>query len=96
MLLVDALIGSGALASSWLWWRASRQRLRRISRLEELDAGGVNRIVTALNRTQILNLRAALAASATAALAVLGMSLQPGFILDIPRYPIRREFQTAA
>ncbi len=76
MVAVDALIGFGALVSSWLWWLASRQRLRRISRLEELDAGDVNRIVTALNRTQILNSRAALVASATAALAALRMALQ--------------------
>jgi hypothetical protein len=76
ILAVDDLIGAGALLSSWLWWLASRQRLRRISRLEELDAGDVNRIVTALNRTQILNSRAAVAASATAALAALRMSLQ--------------------
>jgi hypothetical protein len=76
ILAVDILIGAGALASSWLWWLASRQRLRRISRLEELDSGDVNRIVTALNRTQILNSRAAVFASATAALAALRMALQ--------------------
>ena len=74
ILAVDGLIGFGALASSWLWWLASCQRLRRISRLEERDAGDVNRIVTALNRTQILNARAALVASATAALAALSMA----------------------
>lgn len=76
MLAVDGLIGFGALASSWLWWLAGRQRLRRISRLVELDAGDVNLIVTALNRTQILNSRAALVASATAALAAIRMGLQ--------------------
>lgn len=76
ILSIDVLIGSGALASSWLWWLASRQRLRRISRREELDAGDLNRIVTTLNRTQILNSRAALVASATAALAALRMALQ--------------------
>lgn len=76
ILAVDAFIGFGALASSWLWWLASRQRLRRISRLEELDAGDVNRIVTALNRTQMLNSRAALVASATASIAALRMALQ--------------------
>jgi len=73
---LDVAIGLGALASSYVWWHASRQRLRRISRLEELDAGDMNRIVTALNRTQILNARAALLASATAALAAARMGVQ--------------------
>lgn len=73
---LDITIGLGALASSYLWWLASRQRLRRMSRLEELDAGDMNRIVTALNRTQILNARAALLASATAALAAVRMGVQ--------------------
>jgi hypothetical protein len=36
----------------------------------------MNRIVTALNRTQILNARAALLASATAALAAVRMGVQ--------------------
>lgn len=73
---LDITIGLGALISSCLWWLASRQRLRRISRLEELDAGDMNRIVTALNRTQILNARAALLASATAAVAAVRMGVQ--------------------
>ena len=73
---LDITIGFGALASSYLWRLASRQRLRRISRLEELDAGDMNRIVTALNRTQILNARAALLASSTAALAAVRMCVQ--------------------
>ena len=58
-----------ALASAWLWWKASRPRLRRVSRHEELNAADLNRIITALNRTQILNSRAALA---TALAAVFG------------------------
>ena len=66
-------IGLGTLASSYLGWLASRQRRRRISQLEEFDVGDMNRIVTALNRTQILNARAALLASATAALAAVRM-----------------------
>lgn len=73
---LDSLIGLGALASAFVWWLASRQRLRRMSRLEELDAGDINRIVTALNRTQILNARAALLASAAALLAAARMGLQ--------------------
>ncbi len=76
IVLLDGLIGLCALASSAVWWLASRQRLRRISRLEELDAADMNRLVTVLNRTQILNARAALLASVTAALAALRIGLQ--------------------
>jgi hypothetical protein len=76
IVVLDGLIGLCALASSYVWWLASRQRLRRISRLEELDAADMNRLVTILNRTQILNARAALLASATAALAALRIGIQ--------------------
>ncbi len=72
----DVLIGAGALLSAYLWWLASRQRLRRVSRLEEFDAADINRILTAVNRTQILSSRAALAASAVAALASIRMIVQ--------------------
>ena len=76
IVVLDGVIGLCALASSYVWWLASHQRLRRISRLEELDAADMNRLVTVLNRTQILNARAALLASATAALAALRIGLQ--------------------
>ncbi|AOG06875.1 MAG: hypothetical protein Q8R85_05335 [Bosea sp. (in: a-proteobacteria)] len=76
IVVLDGLIGLCALASSAVWWLASRQRLRRISRLEELDAADMNRLVTVLNRTQILNARAALLASVTAALAALRIGIQ--------------------
>ena len=75
-ILVDLLVGAGALTSGLFWWMASRHRLRRLSRLEDLDAGDINRIVTVLNRTQILNARAALTASVTAALAGVNVILQ--------------------
>jgi len=69
--ILDILIVGFALLSGWLWWRASRQRVRRISRLETLDAADVNRIVIALNRTQALNARAALATALAAFFAAL-------------------------
>ncbi len=69
LLAIDFGIVAAALASSWLWWKASGQRLRRISRREELDAADINRMVTALNRTQMLNARAALATAIAAFLA---------------------------
>lgn len=75
LLAFDLAIAISALASGWLWWLASRQRIRRISRHEELDAADLNRIVTALNRTQILNSRAALTTAAAAVFAVIRLLL---------------------
>jgi hypothetical protein len=68
---MDLLIIGAALASAWLWSVASRQRIRRITRHEVLDAADINRLVTAMNRTQILNSRAALMTACAAVLAVL-------------------------
>ncbi|WP_296571636.1 hypothetical protein [Phreatobacter sp.] len=69
--VLDLLIASAACLSAWFWWIASRQRVRRISRNEELDAADMNRIVTTLNRTQILNSRAALFTALAALIAAL-------------------------
>ena len=59
------------LSAAWLWYLSGRRKLRRVSRVEALDAADINRIVTAVNRTQILNTRAALAAAASALCAAL-------------------------
>jgi membrane protein implicated in regulation of membrane protease activity len=72
---LDVAIIVAALASAWLWWRASRQRLRRISRNEVLDHADINRIVIAMNRTQILNSQGALATAIAALLAGLRLSV---------------------
>lgn len=73
--LIDLLIVGGTLASAWLWWASGRRRVRRVSRHEVLDAADINRLVTALNRTQILNSRAALATACVALLAALRFCL---------------------
>ncbi len=52
--------------AGWLWLRASGRTVRRIRLTEELDAADINRLVTAINRANILNRRAALAATASA------------------------------
>lgn len=58
---LDILIVVAALSSAWLWFRSSRRRVRRVSRHEEFNHADLNRVVTALNRTQLLNSRVALA-----------------------------------
>jgi hypothetical protein len=67
-LLVDLAGIATAPLAAWLWYRASRQRLRRISRFEVLDSADLNRIITAINRSSLLSGRAALAAAASAAI----------------------------
>jgi hypothetical protein len=69
LMLLDLLIAAFAIASALLWWAASRQRMRRISRQEVLDAADINRMVTILNRAQILNARAAFTTSCAGMLA---------------------------
>ena len=61
---------TGAVAA-WLWLRASGRTVRRVSLHEDLDASDINRLVTAINRNNILNRRAALAATASAASVAL-------------------------
>lgn len=75
IIALDVLTVGAALASGVLWWQASRQRLRRVSRFEALDAADINRIVVALNRTQTLNARAALATAVAAGFAGLRVTL---------------------
>ena len=69
--ILDFSIIGFAMASGWLWLAASRRRLRRVSKQETLDAADYNRIITALNRTQILNARAALATAMAAFMAAV-------------------------
>jgi hypothetical protein len=66
-LVLDVAAIAAALVASWLWYRAGQRQTRRISRLEVLDAADLNRVVTAINRSAILNKRAALASAFSAA-----------------------------
>jgi hypothetical protein len=75
---LDVAIACAALASAVFWLKASRQSFRRISRTEMLDAADMNRLVTALNRSQILNGRAALTTGLAAGLAALRFALDLG------------------
>ncbi|MFC7333037.1 hypothetical protein [Rhodocista pekingensis] len=71
LLIVDVLAIGTALLSAVLWFQASGRTLRRVSFHEELDARDLNRIVTAFNRSTLLNRRAALATAAAAGLTAL-------------------------
>lgn len=69
ILWLDVLAMLAAFASSLLWFKASGKSLRRVHKGEALDEHDLNRIITAFNRNQILNSRAALA-TAVSAMAV--------------------------
>lgn len=71
IVVLDLAATASALVASYLWFRASQNRLRRISRLEEIDAADLNRMIVQINRTQVLNARAALATAASAAIVAL-------------------------
>lgn len=64
--LLDVLALVTALAAAFLWFKASLNVVRRVSRDETLDHADYNRLVTAMNRSQLLNRRAALATAASA------------------------------
>jgi hypothetical protein len=64
--LLDLLAVGTALFAAWLWYRAGNNSTRRLSLGETLDAQDFNRLVTAMNRSGILNRRAALATAASA------------------------------
>jgi hypothetical protein len=65
---------TAVLIAARLWLVASRNRVRRISRREVLDAADINRMVVALNRSQTLNARAARMTGASALLAAARVS----------------------
>jgi hypothetical protein len=72
---LDVGAAVAACLASLLWYRASGRTLRRVSRAEEIDAADLNRIVTAINRSQLLNARAAMAATVAAGLAAIRFAL---------------------
>ncbi len=64
--LLDVIALVSALMAAWLWYRASSNVVRRVEKDEEIDHRDLNRIVVTINRTQILNRRAALATAVSA------------------------------
>jgi hypothetical protein len=71
LIFFDVLTIALALLAAYLWFASSRTRYRRISRHEAIDAGDLNRMIVALNRSQIANQRAALATAASALMLAL-------------------------
>ena len=70
-IILDLAAILSALLAAALWYQAGARSVRRISRFEELDAADLNRLVVAMNRSAILNRRAALASAASAACLAL-------------------------
>lgn len=66
-----------SFVAALMWFNASRGRYRRVSHKEQIDAGDLNRIIVAMNRSQIRNQRAALATAA----AVFALTLR--LIVDL-------------
>lgn len=73
--ILDSLAILTAILAAWLWFRASSCTIRRVSKSEEINSLDLNRIVTALNRSQLLNRRAALATAASALVIALKYGL---------------------
>lgn len=67
--ILDFMALFSALAAAFLWFRASSVFVRRVNKNEAINSLDMNRVVTAINRTQSLNRRAAFA-TALSALAV--------------------------
>jgi hypothetical protein len=82
LLILDAAAIAAALLASWLWYLSSRNRVRRVARDEELNAIDINRIVVAINRSQILNAQAALVTAVSAVAVALRMIT--GLVLSGP------------
>ncbi|PPD15739.1 MAG: hypothetical protein CTY25_05425 [Methylobacterium sp.] len=71
ILLLDLLALASAMAAAYLWFRASSVQVRRVNKSEDINSLDLNRIVTAINRTQLLNQRAALATALSAGMFAL-------------------------
>ncbi|MEI4261575.1 hypothetical protein [Roseovarius sp. D0-M9] len=63
---LDIAAIASSLVAAMLWYQAGARTVRRISRSETLDAADLNRMVVSMNRSAILNRRAALASAASA------------------------------
>ncbi|MCQ0989698.1 hypothetical protein [Jiella marina] len=65
-IILDMAAIFSSLVAAALWYQAGARLVRRVSRFETLDQADLNRMVVAMNRSAILNRRAALASAAAA------------------------------
>lgn len=70
-LILDGLIVGAALASAWYWYLASDRRLKRFTEHEILNRSDLNRVIAAINKSQMLSARAAMATALAALLTAL-------------------------
>lgn len=65
-IILDVAAILSSLFAAALWYQAGARTVRRVSKFETLDHSDINRMVVAMNRSAILNRRAALASAAAA------------------------------
>ena len=75
--ILEILAVLSAVIAAWMWWRASSHAPRRLTKGEDINHHDFNRLVTAMNRSQLLNRRAALATAVSA----LAIALKYGYDL---------------
>lgn len=71
LFVLDIIAAAAALFAAWLWYAAGQRPQRRVTKDEELDNHDFNRLVTGINRSNLLNRRAALATAVSSALVAL-------------------------
>lgn len=80
-ILLDLAAILSSLIAAGLWYQAGARNVRRVSRFETLDQADINRLVVAMNRSAILNRRAALASAAAA--ACFALRFAASFAVDV-------------
>jgi hypothetical protein len=78
LLTLDILAIGITLLAAYLWWRASGRKLRRIAKREDFDHQDLNRIIVAVNRSQVLNAKAAIASALSA--MIIAMRFAAGML----------------
>lgn len=71
LFILDIIAALAALVAAWLWYVAGQRPQRRVSKDEDLDHHDFNRLVTGINRSNLLNRRAAQATAVSSALVAL-------------------------
>jgi Tfp pilus assembly pilus retraction ATPase PilT len=78
LIILDVSAIAVTLLAALLWWKASGAKLRRMTLHEELNALDINRIIVSINRSQQLNMRAAIASALSA--MIIAMRFAAGMI----------------